>query len=76
MPLTLVGSFVGAYIYVSFPELILEIMLTVILLVLSIQSFFKAIQITKKEYFKDCPPANNQIAEDLKPQEIEMKNNG
>jgi uncharacterized membrane protein YfcA len=43
MPLTLVGSFVGAYIYVSFPELVLEIMLTFILLLLSIQSFFKAV---------------------------------
>ena len=42
MPLTLVGSFVGAYIYVSFPELVLEIMLTFILLLLSIQSFYKA----------------------------------
>jgi uncharacterized membrane protein YfcA len=62
MPLTLVGSFVGAYIYVSFPELILEIMLTIILLLLSIQSFFKAIQITKKEYFSDSPPEINQIA--------------
>lgn len=36
MPLTLIGSFIGAYIYVAFPELILEIMLTIILFLLAI----------------------------------------
>lgn len=59
MPLTLVGSFIGAYIYVSFPELILQIILTIILLVLTIQSLIKAVQITKKEYFSDSGPETN-----------------
>jgi uncharacterized membrane protein YfcA len=43
MPLTLLGSFIGAYMYISFPDLILEILLTFILLLLSIQSFIKAL---------------------------------
>lgn len=36
MPLTLIGSLIGAYIYKSFPDLILLIVLTVLLFFLSI----------------------------------------
>ena len=39
MPLTLLGSFTGAYVYVSFPDLALEVAITLILLVLTYNSF-------------------------------------
>ena len=51
MPVTLIGSVVGAYIYVAFPDMILEIAVTIILLILSIDSLKHAVKITKKEYF-------------------------
>ena len=38
MPVTLLGSFIGAYIYVSFPDIILEIAITLILLILTFNS--------------------------------------
>lgn len=38
MPLTLVGSLSGSYILITFPELIITIILTVLLLVLFIES--------------------------------------
>ena len=38
MPLTLLGSFTGAYVYVSFPDLVLEIAITLILLILTYNS--------------------------------------
>ena len=49
MPLTLAGAQVGAYFYVAFPELILQILLTFLLLILAIQSGRKGIQIYRKE---------------------------
>mmetsp|Transcript_16460 Transcript_16460/g.27941 ORF Transcript_16460/g.27941 Transcript_16460/m.27941 type:complete len:185 (+) Transcript_16460:299-853(+) len=49
MPLTLIGSLTGAYVYVSFPELILQILLEVLLIILFLQSLRKGIQIYKKE---------------------------
>jgi len=49
MPLTLLGSMTGAYIYASFPDLYLQIILTVLMLVLFITSLNKAITIYKKE---------------------------
>jgi uncharacterized protein len=36
MPLTLVGAFIGAYVYVVLPDLILQILLTILLLFLTI----------------------------------------
>ena len=38
MPLTLIGSLIGAFIYVSFPEIVLQILLVVLLSFLSYQS--------------------------------------
>ena len=43
MPLTLLGSFIGAYVYVAFPDFLLEILLTIVLFFLTITSFIKAI---------------------------------
>ena len=43
MPLTLLGSFIGAYVYVAFPDFILEILLTIVLFFLTIKSFIKGI---------------------------------
>lgn len=49
MPLTLIGSLIGAYIYKSFPDLILTIILTLLLFLLSLQSMKKYNQIRQKE---------------------------
>ena len=49
MPLTLLGSLIGAYFYVSFPELILLIILTLLLILLTYNSADKGIEIYRKE---------------------------
>jgi len=49
MPLTLIGSLIGAYIYKSFPDMILLIILTLLLFFLSIQSMKKSFTIRQKE---------------------------
>jgi len=49
MPLTMAGSLIGAYFYVSFPELILCIILTLLLLVLTVESARKGLEIYGKE---------------------------
>ena len=49
MPTNLAGAQIGALILVTFPSLIIQIILTITLLFLAIQSVFKAIEITKKE---------------------------
>ena len=49
MPLILIGSLVGAYVYVSFPDLIIQIILTVLLLILMLESGRKFIETYKKE---------------------------
>lgn len=38
MPLTLLGSLIGAYFYVAFPDLVLQITLTLLLMVLTCES--------------------------------------
>ena len=52
MPLTLIGSLVGAYIYVAFPDLVLQIVLTMLLFVLMLESGRKFVEIKKKEDLK------------------------
>ena len=49
MPLTLLGSLIGAYFYISFPDLILMIILTLLLLVLTCESGRKGREIYLKE---------------------------
>lgn len=49
MPLTMVGSLVGAYVYVAFPDLVLQIILTLLLFVLMLESGRKFIQTYRKE---------------------------
>ena len=49
MPLTLIGSLVGAYFYKSFPDLILLVILTLLLLVMCIDSVKKFFKMRKKE---------------------------
>jgi uncharacterized membrane protein len=58
MPLTLVGAMTGAYVYVSFPSVILQILLTLLLIMLTMQSAKKGMQIYRKE--------NTQIAAEIK----------
>jgi uncharacterized membrane protein YfcA len=57
MPLTLVGALTGAYVYVSFPSAILQILLTLLLIMLTMQSGKKGMQIYRKE--------NKQIADEI-----------
>lgn len=49
MPLTMVGSLSGSYILLSFPELVITIILTVLLLVLALESTRKFFVVYKKE---------------------------
>ena len=49
MPLVLVGSFVGVLINIILPPVFLSTILTVILILLTAQSFFKGMQIYNKE---------------------------
>lgn len=49
MPLTMVGSLIGSYILIAFPELIITIILTVLLFVLTIESGRKFVDIYRKE---------------------------
>jgi len=49
MPLTMFGSLVGAYIYISFPDLILNVILTLLLMLLTYKSGQKLIEIYRKE---------------------------
>lgn len=65
MPLTLIGSLIGAFIYVSFPEIILQTLLTLLLMFLCYQSCTKGIEIYKKENKEKIEEAA-WAAEDLK----------
>jgi uncharacterized membrane protein YfcA len=49
MPLTLIGSMVGSYIYHTFPDLVLMIILTLLLFVLWAESTRKFISMRRKE---------------------------
>ena len=49
MPLILVGSLIGAYVYVAFPDLVLQIILTLLLFVLMCESGRKFVETYKKE---------------------------
>lgn len=49
MPATLAGAQVGALILLTFPSLLIQIFLTLVLAALAVQSTFKAVKITKKE---------------------------
>ena len=49
MPLTMVGSLIGSYILITFPELIITIILTVLLLILFCESTRKFFEMYKKE---------------------------
>mmetsp|Transcript_17900 Transcript_17900/g.27680 ORF Transcript_17900/g.27680 Transcript_17900/m.27680 type:complete len:149 (-) Transcript_17900:946-1392(-) len=49
MPLTILGSMIGAYFYNAFPDVYLQVILTLLLAFLAFTSVKKGIQITKKE---------------------------
>jgi uncharacterized membrane protein YfcA len=49
MPLTMLGSVVGAYIYIAFPDLILMIVLTLLLILLAWSSGDSYFKIKRKE---------------------------
>lgn len=68
LPTVLVGSIMGVIFNMILPALVLQILLTIILLLLSIQSGFKAREIYKKESAKIAleKQANNQDDEKAK----------
>lgn len=68
MPLTLVGAMTGAYVYVSFPSVILQILLTLLLIMLTMQSAKKGMQIYRKE--------NTQIAAEIEKMKESNHQNG
>ena len=49
MPTTLAGAQIGALVLVVTPDLFIQILLTVVLALLTVQSGCKAVEITKKE---------------------------
>ena len=49
MPCVLVGSLIGTYFYTAMPDLIIQIILTITLLLISLQSIYKLRSICKKE---------------------------
>jgi len=49
MPLTLLGSLVGAFFYKALPDLVLTVILTLLLLVLTLESCRKYLSMRKKE---------------------------
>ena len=49
MPLVLVGSFVGVLLNIMLPPILPSTILTIILMLLTVQSFFKGKQIYNKE---------------------------
>ena len=49
MPLVLVGSFVGVLLNIMLPPILLSTILTIILMLLTVQSYFKGKQIYNRE---------------------------
>jgi uncharacterized membrane protein YfcA len=49
MPLTMMGSLIGAFFYLLFPDLVITIILTLLLIVLTMESGRKFVEIYKKE---------------------------
>jgi len=49
MPTSLIGSFIGAIFNVSFPSLVINIMLTVAMILIAIYSFYKTYKMCKQE---------------------------
>jgi uncharacterized membrane protein YfcA len=49
MPLTMIGSLIGAFFYLLFPDLYITIILTILLCVLSLESGRKFASLYKKE---------------------------
>jgi uncharacterized membrane protein YfcA len=54
MPLTMLGSLIGAFFYLLFPELWITIILTLLLFVLSFESGKKFTQMYAKEKKQDA----------------------
>ena len=66
MPLTMMGSLIGAFFYLLFPDLVITIVLTLLLCVLSLESGRKFIELYKKESQQMNKP------EEQKEQQVEM----
>lgn len=49
MPLTMIGSLSGAYFFISFPDIVLQVLLTALLFVLTIHSIRKYLEQRNKE---------------------------
>jgi hypothetical protein len=63
MPLTMMGSLIGAFFYLLFPDLVITIVLTLLLCILTMESGRKFLEIYRKE---------NAAAEEKKKQEAQQ----
>ena len=70
MPLTLLGSLIGVYFYVSFPELYLLIILTLLLIFLTFSSWKKGFEIYAKE--SEQLAAEEAQKNENEPKDVEM----
>ena len=69
MPLALIGTQVGAFVYLACPALVINILLTVLLIFLWIKSILKMIEVIKKENAADKAKEAekvNQVGTELK----------
>lgn len=57
MPLILVGSLIGAYVYIAFPDIAIQVILTLLLFVLMLESGRKFREIYRKENAKAAEEA-------------------
>jgi uncharacterized membrane protein YfcA len=74
MPLTMLGSVIGAYIYITFPDMILMIILTLLLIYLCYKSATSFIRIYRRENSKIQALKNNLDSQNAQhaPPVIEM----
>lgn len=73
MPLTMVGSLVGAFIYLLFPEMWILIILTLLLLLMSWESGKKYIDLSKKENAAEAKKAGADSKAAAKREETDEK---
>ena len=71
MPLTLLGSLVGAYVYKSFPDLYICIILTFLLIIFTVESTKKYFKVRNDELKKEMEDAKAEA--DKKDEEPEKK---
>ena len=65
MPTTLAGSQIGTIFLQAFPDLIIQVLLTLVLFLLMLQSGRKALEMTRKENKKKSEMSMDQLKKEL-----------